>query len=121
MTQAVAGSSSVKAWVGKKLSANSANSVGAQTPEYLADANGKKVVKFVTANNDYLFTQDATVVGEATGDDNAFTLIAAIKRGTPGVYAADPFAGCRYCEKLHRNINRQQRTISASVGRDPGR
>lgn len=85
-TQAVVGSSSVQAFVGKKLGANLANSVGAQTPEYLTDAvNGKKIVKFVTANNDFLFTRDATVVGEASGDDNAFTIVAAVKRGTPGV------------------------------------
>ncbi len=85
-TQATVGSSSVQAFVGKKIGANLANSVGAQTPEYLTDAvNSKKIIKFVTANNDFLFTRDATVVGEASGDDNAFTIVAAVKRGTPGV------------------------------------
>jgi len=84
-TQAVAGTSSVQAFVGKKLGAALANSVGAQTPEYLTDANGKKDIKFVTANIDYLYTANATVVAEASGDDNAFTLIMAVKRGTPGV------------------------------------
>ncbi|EJB02871.1 glycosyl hydrolase family 16 [Rhizobium leguminosarum bv. trifolii WSM597] len=96
-TQAVAGSSSVQAFIGKKLGAALANSVGAQTPEYLTDANGKKSIKFVTANNDYLFTTNSTVVSEMTGDDNPFTIIAAVKRGTPSVsgtpWSCSPDAG----------------------------
>lgn len=84
-TPATVDVSAVQAWVGKKLSANLANSTAAQTPEYLTDANGRKSVKFVTANNDFLFSQNATVVGEVSGNDNPFTIIAAVKRGTPGV------------------------------------
>lgn len=84
-TPAVAGSSSVQAFVGKKIAANASNSVGAQTPEYLTDANGKKIVKFVAANNDYLFTQAAGIISAVSGDDKPYAIVGAFKRGTPGV------------------------------------
>jgi hypothetical protein len=87
-TPAVADTDAVQAVVGKILGVKIGNNVGAQTPEYVTDANGRKALQFVRANNDYLRTSDGTIIGEVSGNDNAFTYLAAVKRGTPDTAGA---------------------------------
>lgn len=91
-TPAVAGSTVAAAIVGKKLGAVLANTIAGQTPEYVNDGlSGLKAIDFVRANNDYLFTQDATVVAEVSGNDNPFAMVGAFRRGAPDV-SATPFS-----------------------------
>ncbi|MBB4235026.1 LamG-like jellyroll fold domain-containing protein [Rhizobium esperanzae] len=84
-TPAVAGSTVAGAWVGSKTGATFANSDAATTPDYVTDANGKKAVKFSRASVDKLINSTAALVTNVTGDDNAYAIVMAVKRGTPDV------------------------------------
>jgi hypothetical protein len=86
-TPAVVDTDTVMAFEGKKLGAILGNSVADATrPTYITDAlHSMKAVKFTAASNQKLFTDDATVAAAASGDDKAYSVLMALRRGTAGV------------------------------------
>lgn len=89
ITPAVADSSLAGALVGKKIGATLNNPVAGTVPDYVTDAtNGLKSIKFTRASVDRLRTNNATIVANVTGNDNAYAIVGAFKRGTAGVSVA---------------------------------
>ena len=119
---AAADASDVGALVGLKSGFVFAATDAGTAPAYVTDANGRRAVKFTRASVDRLVCDAAAIVANATGDDNAYAVIMAVKRGPAGV-SVTPFSFSRddtgtqnhFCRHFFGGTNAAgiQRTIQA--------
>lgn len=84
-TPAIAGSTVAANLTGLKAGTVFSNSDAATTPDYITDANGRKCIKFNRASVDRLVNTAAAIVANITGDDNAYAVVMAAKRGPTDV------------------------------------
>lgn len=88
-TPATAGSSTVAYFGDKSGNGNHlTQATSGNRPTYITDGlNSEKAVKFTSASSQRLTRLSAAAAAIADGSDNGFTIIAALRRGTPGVVA----------------------------------
>ncbi|MDC7675375.1 LamG-like jellyroll fold domain-containing protein [Asticcacaulis machinosus] len=83
-TAAVAGADRVRLWRDKSGNNNHLSEAG-NYPSYVIDSiNGKKAVKFTASATERLTSTASSIINAATGDDNGYSVVMAVRRGAGG-------------------------------------